>query len=278
MGARTGSRRISTRRARAMSSRGHRANKARPFPEPSAQRHGQRDARVDFDRRRLDRRRDIALDRLRRHAHHRTRRLGSAPLPRCARCDRWSRPRRPPPHRRARAHRPPPDAARRARARRDSRTSNLIPAIVVAPPAAAASMTTPTRSMSSSLTSTVLRATIVAKRLPAVRVVELRLQLVADRADRILRHARLLDFLQHGRHRRGVLLLRLCRVARARLGGNRHERTIRAGRDDGLAVRHDRWAEGRARPADWAPAPEPETPAAKARQSAARNGSSCPYC
>ena len=81
---------------------------------------------------------------------------------------------------------------------------------------------------------------VVAKRLPPVGVVEFGLQLVADRADRILWHAGLLDFLQHRRHRGGVLLLRIRGILRARFGGNRHERAVGPRGHDRLAARHNR--------------------------------------
>ena len=86
----------------------------------STQRHRQRDTRdwisiVDGSTG-VD---DVALDGLRSHAHHRPRRLEVRLPPRCARCDRWSRRRRPPRLLRAHAHRQRPASARRARARRD---------------------------------------------------------------------------------------------------------------------------------------------------------------
>ena len=57
------------------------------------------------------------------------------------------------------------------------------------PTPTAASSTSPSFARSSTRTSIVLRATIAARRLPAVRVVELHLQIDRDGLDRILRNA-----------------------------------------------------------------------------------------
>ena len=108
--------------------------------------------------------------------------------------------------------------------------------MVVAPPAAAASITMPIAIDVIETYFNGIAREIGPERLPSIRIVELRVELVADRPDGVLRHARLLNLLQDRLHRSGVLLLGLGGVPRPRLGGNGHEGAIGPGGHHGCPL------------------------------------------